>query len=58
MYKYFRKIGNTERISAWESKRLSHESIKPPAASNNSVAPALSYIDVKTRVKFDGSCLK
>ena len=58
MYKYFRKIGNTERISAWESKRLSHESINPPAAPNNSVAPALSYIDVKTRVKFDGSCLK
>ena len=24
MYKYFRKIGNTELISAWESKRLCH----------------------------------
>ena len=58
MYKYFRKIGNTELISAWESKRLCHKSVKSSAISNNSLTPALNYIDVKTRVKFDGSCLK
>ena len=58
MYKYFRKIGNTELISAWESKRLCHKSVNSSAISNNSLTPALNYIDVKTRVKFDGSCLK
>ena len=34
------------------------ESIKPPDASKNSVAPALSYIRTKFQVKVDGSCLK
>ena len=37
---------------------MSDESVKPPATSNNSLAPALSYIGIKTRVKCDGSCLK
>ena len=37
---------------------MSDESIKGPATSNDSLAPALSYISVKTRVKFDGGCLK
>ena len=58
MYTYFRKIGNTELISAWESKRLCHKSVKSSAIPNNSLTPALNYIDVKTRVKFDGSCFK
>ena len=57
MYRYSKTIGNTEHISAWKSKGLSDESIKPPAQSN-SLAPALSYIGVKTTVKFNGSCLK
>ena len=34
------------------------ESIKPPSTSDNSLAPALSYICIKIRVKFDGGCLK
>ena len=58
MYKYFFKIGNTERISAWKSKGLSDGSINPPTTSDNSLAPALSYIGNKTRVKVDGGCLK
>ena len=37
---------------------MSDESIKSPATSNDSLAPVLSYIGVKTRVKFDGGCLK
>ena len=45
-------------ISAWKSKGLSDESIKPPAASNNSRAPALNYISTKIQVKFNGSCLR
>ena len=42
MYKYFKKIGNTDYISMWKSKGLSDEVIKPPATSDNSLAPALS----------------
>ena len=33
-------------------------SIKRPAASNQSLAPALSCSNTKEPVKFDGSCLK
>ena len=58
MYRYFKTIDNTECISSWKSKGLSDEIIKPPNTSDNSLAPALSYIANKTRVKFDGSCLK
>ena len=28
MYKYFKKIGNTDNISQWKSKGLSYEIIK------------------------------
>ena len=58
MYSYFKKIGNTGRISSGKSKGLSDEIIKPPATSDNSLAPSLRFIDTKTRVKFDGGCLK
>ena len=58
MYRYSKKIGNTDHISSWKSKELSDESIKPPATSNNNLAPSLNYIGIKTRVKFDASCLK
>ena len=37
---------------------MSNEIIKPPNISDNSLAPALSYIGNKTRVKFNGGCLK
>ena len=37
---------------------MSDENIKPRVTFNNGLAPALSYIDVKTRKEFDGSCLK
>ena len=42
----------------WISKGLSDEIIKPPNTSDNSLAPALSYIGNRTRVKFDGFYLK
>ena len=40
MYKYFKKIGNTDHISSWESKGLSNEIIKALSTTNNSLAPA------------------
>ena len=56
--RYFKVIANTNRISSWKPKGLSGETIKPPATSDNSLTPELSYYDTKTRVKFTGSCLK
>ena len=56
MYRY--RIGNTERISWWNSKGFSDEIIKPSTSSDNSLAPVLSNIGNKTRVKFDGVSLK
>ena len=58
MHKYLKKIGNTDCILEWKSTGLSDEIIKSPATYNNSLAPALSYIGKKVKVKFDGSCLK
>ena len=34
------------------------ESIKPPAVSNNSLAPSLGRINTKIRINFNESCLK
>ena len=53
--RYFKTITNTNYILSWKSKGLSAESIKPPATSDNSLTPALSYYDYNTRVKFTGS---
>ena len=58
VYRYFKKVTNTNYISLWKSKGLSAESIKPPTTSENSLTPALSYYDYNIRVKFTGSCLK
>ena len=57
MNKYFKKISNTNHISEWKSKGLPDEIIKPPATSDNSLAPELSHFG-KIRLKFDGSYLK
>ena len=58
MYKYLKEIDNTDHISACKFKPLSDESIKPSSTSDNNLAPSLSYIGTKTRVKFVGSCFK
>ena len=58
MYRYFKMITNTDYVSLWKSKELSAESIKPPATSDNSLTPALSYYGTKTRRKFSRILLK
>ena len=58
IHKYFKKIGNTDHISAWKYRESADESIKPPSTSDNSLALLLSYIGTKTRLKFVRSCLK
>ena len=49
MYRYFKKINNTDHILLYRSKGLSGESIKPPVTFYNSLAPSLNYIGTKTR---------
>ena len=46
-------VANGNKLTVWISKGLSEESIKPPAASNNNLAPALNHINDKLKVKFD-----
>ena len=55
MYKYFKKIGNTDKISGWKSKGLTHEVIKP---LDNELAPKLIYTDKRLNIKFNRNCLK
>ena len=56
--RYFKVIANTKYISSWKSKGLSDETIKPPAASDNSLSPLIDYLGNKIRLKFNGDCLK
>ena len=37
---------------------MSHKSIRPPALSKNSLAPALNHVNTKWWVNFNGNCLK
>ena len=45
--KNFEKSTDSNHILVWKSKGLSDESIKPPAASNISLALALNSISTK-----------
>ena len=61
MYRYFKRIagvGNGNYIYYWQSKGLSDEKINSIKTSNHSIAPNLSYYGTKTRVEFNGNCLK
>ena len=62
MKRYFKLssvVGVIDRVLSWQSKGASNDSIKPPATSNNSPTPELSYYNVtRTRVKFKENCLK
>ena len=61
MHRYFKQIagvGNGNYIYYWQSKGLSDEKINSIKTSNHSIAPNLSYYGTKTRVEFNGNCLK
>ena len=61
MRKYFKLnsiVGVFDYVLSWQSKGLSDESIKPPATSDNSLNPRLSYYGTKVRVQFTKRCLK
>ena len=58
IYRYFKKIGNSVHISAWIFKGMCDESIKPSATSDSSLAPLLSYIGIRPRIKLNVQCFK
>ena len=61
MRKYFKIntiISVIDRVLSWQTKGVSNESIKPPATSDNSLNPKLSYYGTKIRVQFTRNCLK
>ena len=61
MYRYFKRIagvGNGNYIYYWQSKGLPDERINSITTSNYSVTPFLDHHSTKTRVEFNGSCLK
>ena len=61
MYRYFKQIagaGNDSNVYYWQSKGLSDEKIDSINTSNHSVTPNVDYYGTKTKVKFNGSCLK
>ena len=61
MYKYYKRIagvGSGNYIYFWKSKGLSDKKLNSNTTSNRSIAPELSFYVTKTRVEFDGSCLK
>ena len=61
MYRYFKRIagvGNGKYIYYWQSKGLSDERINYIRTPNYSFTPSLDYYGTKTRVEFNGSCLK
>ena len=51
-------MAHSNYISAWKSNGLFYESIKAPPICDNSLAPAINYINTKWRVKFDEHYLK
>ena len=61
MYRYFKIIagvGNGSYIYYWKSKGLPQEIINSTKTPNHSITPNLDYYGTKTRVEFNGSCLK
>ena len=58
MYRFFKRVVNSDYILEWKSKGLSNESIKSPSVPHSFLNLLLKYLVAKTRVRFSGSCLK
>ena len=52
------RVSSGNYIYFLKSRGVSNEKINSNTASNHSITPELSYYGTKTRVNFDGSCLK
>ena len=51
-------VGSGNYIYFWKSKGLSGKRLDSITASNHKIIPELSFYGTKTRVEFNGSCLK
>ena len=61
MYRYLKRItgvGNGSYNYYWQSKGLSDEKINTIKTHNHRITPKLNYYGTKTRVEFNGTCLK
>ena len=61
MQRYLKRIAGVSSrnyIYLWKSKGFSDERINSNTASNHNITPELSFYGTKTRVEFNGSCLK
>ena len=56
--RYLKMIANTDYVSSRKPKGLPAENITPPATSDNSLTPTMSYYGTKMRVKFTESCFE
>ena len=53
VFRYFKRICNTDYILEWKFEGLSDEIIKSSATTNNFLNPSLDYPDAKIRVEFN-----
>ena len=58
MYISFSGVDSGNYIYIWKCKGLSDERINFIATSNYTITSKLSYYGTKTKVEFNGSCLK
>ena len=61
MCRYFKRIacvGGGNYIYFWKSKSLSGERLDSFRASNHKIIPELSFYGTKSKVEFNGNCLK
>ena len=59
MQRYLKTVtASDSNILSWKSKGLSEESVKTPITSSKMLNSSLCYVGTKSRVKFNGDCLK
>ena len=58
MYRYFKRVDNSNYILLSKSKGVPDESIKASSAPYNFLNPVLEYLGAKPRVRFSGNRLK
>ena len=58
MYRYFKRVANSDYVLEWKSKGLSDKSIKSSSAPHSFLNPSLNYLGTKTKIRFSRSCSK
>ena len=52
IYRYFKRVGNSDYSLSWKSKGSSDESITASSALHNFLNPSLSYLGTRIRLRF------